>query len=349
MRTRIVERMDSFRRDAVVRTDVIRGKNKILFKGTVNFCIFTPTILAESVMSEYHVPVLLQESVDALNIVPGGTYVDLTFGGGGHSREILRRLGPEGRLAGFDQDEDAVSNVPDDPRFLFIRNNFRFMRGALRAEGIRSVDGILADLGVSSHHFDTQERGFSFRYDARLDMRMNRNASLTARDVVNGYAEDDLRKIFRDYGELDNAGRVVKAIGEFRRRKEIVTIDELKEAVARCIPRADENRFLAKLFQAIRIEVNGEMEALKMMLEQSLKMLRSGGRLAVITYHSLEDRLVKNFMRSGNFGGVAETDFYGNVSSPWEVLTRKAVVPSAEEVGANGRARSAKLRAAAKK
>lgn len=299
-------------------------------------------------MSEYHVPVLLKESVDALEIVPSGIYADLTFGGGGHSREILSRLGEKGLLFGFDQDLDAIANIPDDNRFIFIRNNFRFLRGCLRASGVEQVDGILADLGVSSHHFDTQERGFSFRYDAELDMRMNREARLSAREVINQYDTDALKRIFKEYGELDNAGRVVKAIDIYRSGKEIITIADLKEAVERCIPRGDESKFLAKLFQAIRIEVNHEMDALKMMLEQALKVLRPGGRLVVITYHSLEDRLVKNFMRNGNFEGKSESDFFGNVSSPFEVVTRKAIIPSEREIGENSRSRSAKLRVAIK-
>ncbi|MDR2936027.1 MAG: 16S rRNA (cytosine(1402)-N(4))-methyltransferase RsmH, partial [Rikenellaceae bacterium] len=298
-------------------------------------------------MSEYHVPVLLKESVDFLDIHPSGTYVDLTFGGGGHSREILRRLDREGRLFGFDQDLDVLPNIPDDRRFSFIRNNFRFVRGCLRAAGVApegGVDGILADLGVSSHHFDTGERGFSFRFDANLDMRMNREAQLTAREVVNTCEPDRLRRIFREYGELDNAGQIVKAIDSFRRNRPIDTIGELKEAVQHCVPCNDENKFFAKLFQALRIEVNREMEALKMMLEQALVVLRPGGRLAVITYHSLEDRLVKNFMRNGNFSGIAEKDFYGNISSPFELILKKARIPADEELTKNPRSRSAQLR-----
>ena len=266
-------------------------------------------------MSVYHVPVLFDESLEGLAIRPAGIYVDLTFGGGGHSRGILHRLGPQGRLFAFDQDRDARANLPEDPRLTFVESNFRFMHTWLRYYGIERVDGILADLGVSSHHFDTRQRGFSFRYDAPLDMRMNQRARLTAADVVNGYDHVRLTALLRDYGEP-------------------VT------------PRGGESKFLAKLFQALRIEVNGEMEALKMMLEQTVRSLAPGGRLAVITYHSLEDRLVKNFMRSGNFGGKVEKDFYGRVQTPFEVVTRKAVVPTPEEIERNPRSRSAKLRIA---
>lgn len=299
-------------------------------------------------MSEYHVPVLLRESVDLLDIKPSGSYVDVTFGGGGHSREILRRLGKKGTLYGFDQDTDARDNVPDDTRFHFIRNNFRFLRTCLRAEGVEQVDGVLADLGVSSHHFDAAERGFSFRYEADLDMRMNRESKLSAREVLNRYEEADLIRIFSDYGELNQPGRVARAVMQARAGGELVTISDLKEAVTPVMPRNDESKFLAKLFQAVRIEVNGEMEALKMMLEQALKVLKPGGRLVVITYHSLEDRLVKNFMRSGNLEGEQEKDFFGQVSSPFKLITRKAVAPSAQEIEENSRSRSAKLRAAEK-
>jgi 16S rRNA (cytosine1402-N4)-methyltransferase len=298
----------------------------------------------------YHIPVLLHESVELLNIDPSGVYVDATFGGGGHSREILRRLSPAGALYALDQDLDARAGVPDDDRRLvFIRNNFRFLRSCLREAGVERVDGILADLGVSSHHFDSTERGFSFRGDAELDMRMNRQAKLSARQVVNQYTEEELIRIFREYGELDQPGRAARAIVQARSRGEIVTTAELREAVGPLVPRGDESKYLAKLFQAIRIEVNREMDALKMMLEQALKVLRPGGRLVVITYHSLEDRLVKNFLRDGNFEGEARKDFFGRKSSPFELVTRKAVTPSAGEVEANPRSRSAKLRAAAKR
>ena len=300
-------------------------------------------------MSEYHVPVLLRESVDLLDVKSGGIYADLTFGGGGHSREILRRLGKRGTLFGFDQDLDAMANIPDDGRFVFVRNNFRFLRGSLRDAGVVQVDGILADLGVSSHHFDAEERGFSFRYDAELDMRMNRQGKLSAREVVNEYGEGELVRIIREYGELNSAGRIARAIVRERESGEIATVGDLKEVVMPMIPRGEESKFLAKLFQAIRIEVNREMDALKMMLEQSLKVLRPGGRLVVITYHSLEDRLVKNFMRAGNFEGEAEKDFFGKANAPFEIVTRKAIAPTEEEIERNNRSRSAKLRAAMKR
>ncbi|WP_297450834.1 16S rRNA (cytosine(1402)-N(4))-methyltransferase RsmH [uncultured Alistipes sp.] len=299
-------------------------------------------------MQAYHVPALFEESMDALAIRPDGTYVDLTFGGGGHSRGILQRLSAKGRLFGFDQDRDARANVPRDDRFRFVESNFRFMRGWLRALGVEGVDGILADLGVSSHHFDTQRRGFSFRFDAPLDMRMNQRAGFSAADVIGTYDRQRLTRILRDYGELDAPHRVAQCIVQARERAPLETIDALIEAVAPVTPRGGESKFLAKLFQAVRIEVNGEMDALEMMLEQSLRVLRPGGRLCVITYHSLEDRMVKNFLRSGNFEGKPEKDFFGRLVSPWNVVTRKAVVPSAEEIGRNPRARSAKLRAAEK-
>ena len=297
-------------------------------------------------MESYHVPVLFAESIDLLNIRSGGVYVDLTFGGGGHSRGILERLSVKGRLLGFDQDSDARRNVPDDARFTFIESNFRFMRGQLRLHGYEQVDGVLADLGVSSHHFDTRQRGFSFRFDAPLDMRMNQRAALTAADVVNKYDHAALTRILRDYGELDVPHRAAACIVRSREQHPLRTIDELVACVAPVTPRGAESKFLSKLFQALRIEVNGEMEALRMMLEQSERVLRPGGRLVVIAYHSLEDRTVKNFMRSGRFDGLPEKDFYGRVRSCWQVLTRKALTPSAGEVERNPRSRSAKLRAA---
>ena len=296
----------------------------------------------------YHIPVLLEESVSLLGVKPDGCYVDLTFGGGGHSRKILSMLGDEGRLYGFDRDADTKANIPDDPRFRYVESDFRFMRGALRLRGVREVDGILADLGVSSHHFDAAERGFSFRGDARLDMRMNRRGGITAADVVNGYDADRLAKILSDWGELDTTWKIAGVIERARRVKPIETTAELVAAVAPCTPKKEPSKFLTKLFQAIRIEVNGETEALKMMLEQSCKVLKPGGRLVVISYHSIEDRLVKNFIKSGNFDGVAEKDFFGRVSSPFTVVTRKAVVPTDVEVARNSRSRSAKLRAATK-
>lgn len=300
-------------------------------------------------MSPYHTPVLLEPSVGLLNIRPDGTYVDLTFGGGGHSRRILEQLGPDGRLYGFDQDSDTRANCPDDPRFHYVESNFRFLRGALRLRGVTQVDGILADLGVSSHHFDAVERGFSFRGDAPLDMRMNRRGVRTAADVVNGASAEELTRILRDWGELDTSWKVANCIVRAREKSPIRTTAELVDAVRPCTPKKDESKFLTKLFQALRIEVNGELEALTMALEQSLKVLRPGGRLVVISYHSLEDRLVKNFLRSGNFAGEVAKDFYGRAEVPFELVTRKAVVPDADELQRNPRSRSAKLRAATKK
>ena len=300
-------------------------------------------------MSQYHTPVLLEESVGLLDLQPGGTYADLTFGGGGHSRRILQALGPAGRLYAFDQDRDTRANCPDDPRFHYVESNFRFLRGALRYRGVTAVDGILADLGVSSHHFDERGRGFSFRGEAPLDMRMNQRGSLTAADIVNRYDAERLTRILGDWGELETPWKIAACITRAREAEPILTTAQLVAAVAPCTPRKDESKFLTRLFQALRIEVNGEMEALGMALEQSLKVLRPGGRLVVISYHSLEDRLVKNFLRSGNFTGEVAKDFYGRPQAPFEVLTRKAVVPAAGELERNPRSRSAKLRAAVKR
>ena len=297
----------------------------------------------------YHVPVLLEESVNLMDIRPDGTYCDLTFGGGGHSRHILSKLGEGGRLFSFDQDRDTLANAPDDERFNYVESNFRFLRGALRLRGVEQVDGILADLGVSSHHFDATERGFSFRGEAPLDMRMNQRGGRTAADIVNRYDADSLGRILKEYGELDTTWKIASCIVRAREQAEIKTTAQLVEAVKPCTPKRDESKFLTKLFQALRIEVNGEMEALKMALEQSLKVLRPGGRLVVISYHSLEDRLVKNFMRSGNFEGKVEQDFFGRATAPFEVITRKAIVPSADEVERNPRSRSAKMRVAEKR
>lgn len=299
-------------------------------------------------MSSYHTPVLLEESVELLGIDPAGTYADLTFGGGGHSRRILAGLGPEGRLYGFDQDRDTLANCPDDPRFHYVESNFRYLRGALRLRGVTEVDGILADLGVSSHHFDAVERGFSFRGEAPLDMRMNQRGRLTAADVVNNCTTEELTRILGDWGEIETPWKVANCLVKARAGAPVTTTAQLVEAVKPCTPRKDEAKFLTKLFQALRIEVNGEMEALKMALEQSLRVLKPGGRLVVISYHSLEDRLVKNFLRSGNFSGTVEKDFFGRPQVPFEPVTRKAVTPSAEELERNPRSRSAKLRAAAK-
>ncbi len=300
-------------------------------------------------MSGYHTPVLLEESVGLLNIRPSGTYVDLTFGGGGHSRRILEELGPEGRLYGFDQDSDTRANCPEDARFHYVESNFRFLRGALRLRGVREVDGILADLGVSSHHFDATERGFSFRGEAPLDMRMNRRGRLTAADVVNNAPAEELTRILGDWGEIETPWKVANCLVRARAAARIATTAQLVEAVRPCTPKRDEAKFLTKLFQALRIEVNGEMEALKMALEQSLKVLKPGGRLVVIAYHSLEDRPVKNFLRSGNFAGQVEKDFFGRALAPFEVVTRKAVTPAPEELERNPRSRSWKLRAAEKR
>ena len=294
----------------------------------------------------YHIPVMLEECIEALDINPNGIYVDLTMGGGGHTREILTHLGAKGHLYSLDQDPDAESNAPQDERHTFVASNFRFVRGALRHRGVEQVDGILADLGVSSHHFDAKHRGFSFRGDAPLDMRMNTREGRTAADIVNTYTNDALAKIFSEYGELDTTWKIANCIERARAEKPITTTAELVEAVKPCTPPKDEAKFLTKLFQALRIELNGEMEALKMALEQSLKLLKPGGRLVVMSYHSLEDRIVKNFMRSGNTEGVIEKDFFGRASTPFKVITRKAIVPSNEEIETNPRSRSAKLRVA---
>lgn len=296
----------------------------------------------------YHIPVMLRECIEGLAIKPNGTYVDLTMGGGGHTSEILRHLGPEGHLYSFDQDPDAQANAPKDERFTFVASNFRFLRGAMRLRGVEQVDGILADLGVSSHHFDAKHRGFSFRGEAPLDMRMNTRSKRTAADIVNSYDKDTLAKIFSDYGELDTTWKIANCIERARSIKPIETTAELVEAVKPCTPPKDEAKFLTKLFQALRIELNGEMEALRMALEQSLKILKPGGRLVIMSYHSLEDRIVKNFMRSGNAEGRIEKDFFGNSTSQLKVITRKAVAPSNEEIERNPRSRSAKLRIAEK-
>ena len=289
---------------------------------------------------------MLSEAIDGLNIRPDGTYVDVTFGGGGHSRAILTSLGSDGRLFAFDQDEDARANAIDDPRFALIGENFRHMKAFLRLHGVRQVDGILADLGVSSHQFDTAERGFSTRLDGELDMRMDRQAPLSARELVNNVDEEDLSRMLKQYGELPNARQMAHAIVRARSEREIVTTGDLREAVQRHLPRGMENKYLAMLFQALRIEVNGELEALKAMLQQSAEVLVPGGRLVVISYHSLEDRLVKNFLRAGNFEGVVEKDFYGNPLAPMRQLLKCSAAEA--EVAENNRARSAMLRVAEK-
>ena len=299
-------------------------------------------------MSSYHTPVLLEQAIELLDIKPDGIYADLTFGGGGHSRRILESLDESGRLYSFDQDSDTKANAPEDSRFNYVESNFRFLRSALRLRGITQVDGILADLGVSSHHFDALPRGFSFRGEAPLDMRMNQRGGETAADVVNNRTEEQLATILAQYGELETTWKIAACIARARAVKPITTTAELVAAVAPCTPKKDESKFLTKLFQALRIEVNGEMEALKMALEQSLKVLKPGGRLVVISYHSLEDRIVKNFIRSGNTEGKIEKDFFGRSTTPWSIITRKAVVPSDTEIAENPRSRSAKMRAAEK-
>ncbi len=299
-------------------------------------------------MTDYHHPVMLQECIEALNIKPDGVYVDVTFGGGGHSREILKHLGPQGRLLAFDQDADAQKNLPKDDRLTFIDQNFRYLKNNCRLQGAISADGILADLGVSSHQFDQPERGFSIRFDANLDMRMDQAGALTARDVINSYTEEQLHRIFGIYGELKNAKSLARTLVTVRLNKSIQTVADLKNAIGPLIPKGKENKYLAQVFQALRIEVNQELEALKEFLEQSVDVLKSQGRLVVMSYHSLEDRLVKNFIAKGKFYGEVEKDFFGNQIKPLESLTRKAIVASEKEVKENNRARSAKLRIAVK-
>ena len=294
----------------------------------------------------YHVPVLLEESVGGLDIKPGGVYVDVTFGGGGHSREILRHLNTDGRLYGFDQDEDAERNVVDDTRFTFVRSNFRYLRNWMRYYGVEHIDGLLADLGVSSHHFDDETRGFSFRFDAPLDMRMNKRSGITAADIVNDYTEGQLSDIFYMYGELKNARRIAAAIVKARGSQRVVTTGDLMKATESCFLREKEKKEMAKMFQALRIEVNHEMDALKEMLDGARELLRVGGRLSVITYHSLEDRIVKNMMKAGNAEGKLAQDFFGRSESPFRPIGNKVVVPTDEEQQRNPRSRSAKLRVA---
>lgn len=304
----------------------------------------TNTMSTERQADGYHKPVLLKESVDALNIQPDGVYVDVTFGGGGHSREILTRL-TSGKLIAFDQDPEAQKNSIDDPRFKLIPQNFRYMKNWLRLEGFTQVDGILADLGVSSHQFDSAERGFSIRFDASLDMRMDMQRTLTAREVVNTYEAGKLASILRSYGEVENAMKIASAVVAAR---PVETTDELKEAVQKRIPKLKEHKVLAQIFQALRIEVNEELQVLKEFLTQSESVLKPHGRLVVISYHSLEDRLVKDFMKTGNFEGIPEKDFFGNLIRPLTPLTSKPVLPPETEIAANTRARSAKMRIAEK-
>jgi 16S rRNA (cytosine1402-N4)-methyltransferase len=297
----------------------------------------------------YHVPVLLKKSVDALNIKANGTYVDATYGGGGHSKEILSRL-KDGKLIAFDRDTDAADNLPKDKRFIFVKNNFRFMRNFLRYHKIVKVDGILADLGVSSHHFDESERGFSFRFpESSLDMRMGQDSDLTAQTVLNTYSQDRLERVFFEYGEIKQARKLAKALAESREQQAFASVAGLIDAIEPFIPKSDEKQFLSKVFQSLRIEVNKEMISLKHFLEQTADILVAGGRLSVISYHSLEDRMVKNYIRTGNVDGHRVKDFYGNELSPFTVITKKAIVPDGEETGRNNRSRSAKLRIAEKK
>lgn len=297
----------------------------------------------------YHVPVLLNESIEGMNLQDGGIYVDVTFGGGGHSKEILQRMDETSHLYSFDQDEDAEKNIVDDKRFTFVRSNFRYLYNFLRYYKVEQVDAILADLGVSSHHFDDSERGFSFRFEGKLDMRMNKRSGMTAADVVNTYEEERLADIFFLYGELKNSRKLASAIMKARSRKAISTIGDFLEIVKPMFGREREKKELAKVFQALRIEVNQEMEALKEMLQTATEMLKPGGRLVVITYHSLEDRLVKNLMKTGNMEGKAEQDFFGNVQTPFRLINNKVIVANDEEVTRNPRSRSAKLRIAEKK
>ena len=302
-----------------------------------------------TIADTYHVPVLLHESIDGLNIQPGGIYVDVTFGGGGHSREILARLEEDAHLYGFDQDADAEANIPHDRRFTFVRSNFRYLRNWMRYYGVERIDGLLADLGVSSHHLDDASRGFSFRFDAPLDMRMNKRAGVSAADVVNDDEEGRLADVFYLYGELRDSRRIASAIVECRKRQRIVTTQDFLQVVSPLFRREREKKDLARLFQALRIEVNHEMDALREMLQSATEVLRPGGRLAVITYHSLEDRIVKNVMKTGNCEGKALKDFYGRVETPFKLVNNKVITPCEEEQANNPRSRSAKLRIAEKK
>jgi 16S rRNA (cytosine1402-N4)-methyltransferase len=295
----------------------------------------------------YHRPVLLEESLDGLSIQEGGTYIDLTYGGGGHSAGILERLG-NGRLIAFDQDPEAEDQTLKDKRLLFIRGNFRYAKNYLRFHGIKTIDGALADLGVSSHQFDVAERGFSFRYDSEMDMRMNQDSEVKAADILKNYSEGELRDLFRRYGEVKNASRLASVICSSRQTQKLDTTTGFLEAIAECIPEKNRQKYLARVFQALRIEVNQEMESLKEMMEGVSGYMRKGSRFVVITYHSLEDRIVKNYFRSGNMDGELKKDFYGNVESPFKPVNRNVILPGAEELEQNPRARSAKLRIAEK-
>jgi len=303
----------------------------------------------DDVKQTYHVPVLLEESIDGLNLKKGGIYVDVTFGGGGHSKEILRRMDKSCKLYSFDQDEDAERNIVHDERFTFVRSNFRYLKNFLKYYGVEEVDGILADLGVSSHHFDDSERGFSFRFDGKLDMRMNKRAGMTAADILNNYDEEKLADIFYLYGELKNSRKLASLIVKRRSVKPFDTIGDFLETVKPLYGKEREKKEMAKVFQALRIEVNQEMEALKEMLYSATEMLKPGGRLSVITYHSLEDRMVKNIMKTGNIEGKMEQDFFGNVKTPYKTINNKVIVPDDDEIETNPRSRSAKLRIAEKR
>ena len=294
--------------------------------------------------NNYHVPVMLDACIEGLNIKPDGVYVDVTFGGGGHSREILKKLNKDGILIAFDQDPDAQRNKIEDPRFLFVDQNFAFLKNNLRLLGYKQVDGILADLGVSSHQFNEPDRGFSTRFDSSLDMRMDKQGNLTAADVLNKYAEEDLHKIFGIYGEVKNAKSLARSVTTARMTAPILTLADFKTAIAAHIPKGKENKYMAQVFQALRIEVNGEIKVLESFLEQTADVLKPGGRLVVMSYHSLEDRPVKNYLAKGKFRGEVEKDFFGNPQKPFEVITRKAVIANEEELERNNRARSAKLR-----
>ncbi|MFZ4454736.1 MAG: 16S rRNA (cytosine(1402)-N(4))-methyltransferase RsmH [Bacteroidales bacterium] len=297
----------------------------------------------------YHTPALLSESIDGLKIQPSGTYVDVTFGGGGHSKEILNRLGTKGRLFSFDQDEDAENNIISDKRFTFVRSNFCFLSNFMQYHNVQKIDGVLADLGVSSHHFDEADRGFSFRFEGKLDMRMNKRAGASAAELLNTLSEERLADIFYFYGEMKNARRIASLLVSARKEKKFATIADFLEVIRPCVNKQKEKRELAQVFQALRIEVNRELDTLKEMLEQACELLKPGGRLAVITYHSLEDRLVKNYFKSGNFEGKIEQDFFGNTKTVLKSISNKVIVPSAEEIERNPRARSAKLRVAEKR
>lgn len=296
----------------------------------------------------YHIPVLAKESINAMAIQPDGVYVDATFGGGGHSRLILDELGDKGQLLGFDQDEDALANVPDDKRFTFVHHNFRYLKQFLRLHAHRKVDGILADLGVSSHQLDVAERGFSFRYDADLDMRMNQQQDINAANILNSYSADDLQLLFSQYGEVRNAKTLALRIVEQRSHQPLNTIGQFLGVIEPII-RGHRSRYLAQVFQALRIEVNDEMGALEGFLKQAMEVLKPGGRLVVISYHSIEDRMIKNFLKAGNIKGVADKDFYGNINRPFKIISKKAILPTDEEIKNNPRARSAKLRVGEKK